>query len=85
MANTAIIKSRRPPRDVEPEAFPVGCTVRTPTGRLATVQAMRGSDYDRHTREKDHLIRIVCKYITPEHRDENCVLLAPSLLTLVCT
>jgi hypothetical protein len=74
---------RLPPRHVEPEAFPVGCIVRTPTGRLAIVERTRGNRERGGMKGRDHLVRIVCRYTDAVHRDEALVPLAPALLVIV--
>lgn len=64
------------PRPIEPEEIPIGTTVRTPLGHLATVIAHRG-------KRRGHRIWIVCRYITPVNRAFDVVQVLPELLEVI--
>lgn len=59
-------------RDIEPDDFPVGCRVRTPSGRVGWVDRHRGD----HSK-RDRFIRVVVRF-SPAPRDT--VVLQPKLL-----
>lgn len=65
-----------PPRAMDAEQVPIGSTVRTPLGALAIVEDYRG--YKRDTR-----VRLVCRYVDPENKRFDVVLLAPELVVVV--
>ncbi len=64
------------PKPKEAEDIPIGSTVRTPTGALATVEGYRGF-------RRDHRIRLVCRYTRPVNRAFDIVLLLPELVEVV--
>lgn len=65
---------RSRPRDAE--EIPIGSVVTTPTGKEARVIAYRGF-------RRDHIVRLVCRYLEPENKRFDVVLLAPELVVVV--
>lgn len=69
-------KLRHPPRAKDADSVPIGATVTTPSGKVAVVEAYRGF-------RRDHIIRLVCRYLEPENKRFDKVLLAPELVVIV--
>lgn len=59
-------------RDIEPDEFPVGCHVRTPSGRIGWVDRHRGDQSKR-----DPFIRVVVRF---SRAPRDTVVLLPKLL-----
>lgn len=66
----------RPRRHMEAEEVPIGSRVRTPTGKEAIVEGYRGF-------RRDHIVRLVCRYIEPVNKRFDVVLLPPELVTVL--
>jgi hypothetical protein len=69
---------RRGPRSrpKDAEDIPIGSVVTTPTGKEARVIGYRGF-------RRDHIVRLVCRYLEPENKRFDVVLLAPELVVVV--
>lgn len=63
------------PRPRDAEEIPLGTIVATPTGALAKVEGYRGY-------RRDHRIRLVCRYLNPNNRAFDVVVLLPELVTI---
>jgi hypothetical protein len=72
----ALRQRYHPPRAMDAEQVPIGSTVRTPTGQLAKVEGYRGY-------KRDCRVRLVCRYLDPENKRFDVVLLAPELVTVL--
>lgn len=73
------------PRAKDAEDFPIGTTVRTPTGRLARVMGHRGMQGRRARKGRGHRTWLVCVYLDAckRAREAGTVLLLPELATVV--
>jgi hypothetical protein len=60
----------------EADEVPIGSIVRTPTGRDARVIGYRGF-------RRDFMVRLVCRYLEPENKRFDVVLLAPELVVVM--
>jgi hypothetical protein len=67
---------QRRARPIDPETIPVGTLVRTPTGKEARVEGYRGF-------RRDHIVRLVCRYVEPENKAFDIVLLPAELVVVV--
>lgn len=67
---------QKKPKEIDAEEIPIGATVRTPLGMLATVEGYRGY-------KREHRPRLVCRYLHPTNKAYDVALILPELVEVI--